>query len=353
MPLHVHPGTTDLLLPAPGSDPGHGAYTVYTHYFSAIVPEARIGIYAYLRCQPGLGLSQGGVSIYRGLDNLSLLDAEHHDYRATMPWPTIHDAAIDVPNGMRIEVPTPGEHLRLLYGSPDGEVVLEVDLRALTPLVARGHVADIDAAGGETPAGGSEQLVRATGRLLLHGERHEIDCATLRDRSWGRERREPPGGGANVPPLGWVGVHFPGRYSTSHRGFEPADTDPAWLGVNELPGGPHHIGGWLQVDGRLRGLRDVRRTVHERHPITHVPLVQSIEVTDDDGRTVRFDGEAIAAAPVTSWPNIEIRDAVYRWTDRESGDVAHSSFQEGWYDRFQRAMKHRRPALRSPLAVER
>jgi hypothetical protein len=83
--LATQPASTDLLLPV--GEPGDGThpYTVHTYYFGFTIPEAQIGAYLYFRAQPAFGLCQGGPVIFRGLDNTELLDAEYHDYRATMP----------------------------------------------------------------------------------------------------------------------------------------------------------------------------------------------------------------------------------------------------------------------------
>ena len=118
MPLAVQPGTTDLIMPAGilgVTDP----YTVHTHYFGFTVPEAELGCFIYLRWQPGLGLSQGGVSIFRGLDNLT-------PARRRAPRLPGHDALADVDGGRsawrtgsRSTSSSPATD-RVRYRSPDG-----------------------------------------------------------------------------------------------------------------------------------------------------------------------------------------------------------------------------------------
>ncbi|HMC04664.1 MAG TPA: tyrosine protein kinase, partial [Actinomycetota bacterium] len=87
MTLSIQPGSTDLLVPQPGPGRSVHPYTVHTHYFGFSVPDAGIGAFLYARYMPAFGLSQGGPVIFRGMDNVSPLDVEYHDYRATMPWP--------------------------------------------------------------------------------------------------------------------------------------------------------------------------------------------------------------------------------------------------------------------------
>ncbi|HYF24341.1 MAG TPA: tyrosine protein kinase [Baekduia sp.] len=344
MPVATQPGETDLLIPLPGAeqvDP----YTVHTHYFGFTVPEARIGAFIYARYQPAFPLSQGGVGIFRGLDNLALLDAEHHDYRATMPWPQTGDGAIRFVNGLVIEALEPGELLRVSYRSPDGATWFEVEQRAITPLLARGYIVpgeeDHHAAGDAQP-GGIEQFLQATGELVLRGERFEVDCLAVRDRSWNQVRVELPGGARPHPPIGWTPIAFGPELALNTAGFEAPDSDPAWRGLFDVPDdAPTHYESWISRDGEVQRITEVRREVLEYHPYLHAAVRQTLEVVDESGERLRFDGEAIAMAPMHSWPNIAFCDSVYRWT-AEDGRQTHCTYQEIWHDTYQRAMKARR-----------
>jgi len=46
-------------------------------------------------------------------------------------------------------------------------------------------------------------------------------------------------------------------------------------------------------------------------------------------------------AALPAWPNLTFRDSVYRW-ETEDGRVTHCTYQEIWFDKFQRAMKAKR-----------
>ncbi|MCA1846077.1 MAG: tyrosine protein kinase, partial [Actinobacteria bacterium] len=61
MPLLTNPPETDLLLPRPSAGETWDPHTIHTHYFGLSVPEAEIGVFIYLRCQPVFGLCSGGV----------------------------------------------------------------------------------------------------------------------------------------------------------------------------------------------------------------------------------------------------------------------------------------------------
>jgi hypothetical protein len=89
MPLQTHSADTDLLLPLPAAGEQWDPHLIHTHYFGFSVPEAVIGVFIYIRYQPAFPLSQGGVCIFQGTDNIECTDIEFLDYEITMPWPTI------------------------------------------------------------------------------------------------------------------------------------------------------------------------------------------------------------------------------------------------------------------------
>jgi hypothetical protein len=341
MALTIEPGETDLLLPR-REDGGAHPYTVHTHYFGFTVAEAGIGAYLYARYMPAFGLSQGGPTIFRGMDNVSLLDAEFHDYRATMPWPRVDGGHIRFESGYEIEFVVPGEHARLRYTSPDGAVAFELDQHAVTPLLTRGHIVpgEEDHHGDpELRHGGTEQFMHCTGRLTLRGEEFEVDCHAVRDRSWNQIRTEEPGGARPSPPIGWSPAYFGDDLAFNVTSFEAPDTSPAWAGTYDVPGGtPTSYYKWLVVDGEPVEVVDVRRSVQEYHPVLHSATRQRLELTDATGRTHRFEGRALSVTPMHSWPNIAFTDSVHRWED-ERGRVAHCTYQEISWDRYQRARK--------------
>jgi hypothetical protein len=326
--LSIQPASTDLLLPRgePGT-PLH-PYTVHTHYFGFTVPDAAIGAFLYARYMPAFGLAQGGPVIFRGMDNVSPLDVEYHDYRATMPWPQVEGGTIRLDCGYEIDVVKPGELIRLRYESPDGAVGFELDQRAVTPLIARGHVVPGEEAHHGSSGlehGGSEQFMHCTGELRLRGETYAVDCHAVRDRSWNQVRTEEPGGAPPGNPVGW---------------------SPAWFGDDLAfnvtsavapDGQTSAYYKWLVRDGELVELTGVRRSVLEYHPVLHSAVRQELELADATGRSQRFEGRAIAVAPVYAWPNVSFRDSVFRWED-EQGRVTHCTYQEIFWDRYQRNM---------------
>jgi hypothetical protein len=326
--LSIQPASTDLLLPR--AEPGATLhpYTVHTHYFGFSVPEAGIGAFLYARYIPAFGLAQGGPVIFRGMDNVSPLDVEYHDYRATMPWPEVEGGTIRLDCGYEIDVVKPGELIHLRYQSPDGAVGFDLDQRAVTPLVGRGHVVPGEEAHhgrSGVEHGGSEQFMHCTGELRLRGEVYAVDCHAVRDRSWNQVRTEDPDGAPPGNPAGW---------------------SPAWFGDDlafnvtstvSPDGETSAYYKWLVRNGELVELTAARRSVLEYHAVLHSAVRQELELTDGDGRRQRFEGRAIAVAPVYAWPNVSFRDSVFRWED-EQGRVTHCTYQEIFWAGHQRKM---------------
>ena len=343
MAIATQPPETDLFLPRPAAGEAWDPHTIHTHYFGFSVSEAAIGAFLYIRYQPAFPLAQGGVCIFRGVDNVSPLDVEFLDYQISMRWPEVDGTTITTANGFVIDFVEPGRRARLRYRSADGATSFDLLQTAVTPLFARGHVIPGEEKRSQpsrTP-GGSEQFMRCVGELFLHGERFAVDCHAARDRSWGQIRTEDQDA-VKVPPIGWSPMYFGDDLSFNQVGFESLDTDPAWKGLYDVPAGhPSHHFAWVHVGGESRKIVRVRRHVLERHPVLHSATKQRIEAEDETGRIYRFRGEAIAVAALPAWPNLSFRDSVHRWED-EDGRVTHCTYQEIWFDRYQRAMKSKR-----------
>jgi hypothetical protein len=343
VPHAIQPPQTDLILPLPGAGESWDPHTIHTHYFGFSIPEAAIGAFLYVRYQPAFPLCQGGVVVFRGTDNVSHLDAEHVNYEMTMPWPEVDGSTIRTANGLSIEFLEPGRVARIRYASADGSTSIDVTQTAVTPLLVRGHIMpgeeDHHGDPGRVP-GGSEQFMHCVGELVLDGQRYAVDCHAARDRSWRQVRTEAQGG-VPVPPVGWSPMWFGEDLIFNQISFEAPDSDPSWTGIYQVPADrPTHHFAWLQEGDETLDVVRIRRRVLETQPVTFATLRQEIEAQDARGRVHRFHGEAIATAPIPAWPNVSFHDSVFRWED-ERGRVAHCTYQEIWFDRYQRALKAR------------
>lgn len=349
MRLHAADPGTDLHLPLPPPGAVWDPHTIHTHYFGFSVPEQAIGCFIYIRYQPAFRLCGAGVSIFRGTDNHTVLDASYLDYEVTAPWPEVSGNTITTSNGLTIDFAEPGRVAVVSYESPDGKASFRITQTALTALVARGHVMPGEETHHATAAGasgGTEQFMHCTGTLTLHGERFAIDCKPVRDRSWSQVRTERRAA-VQVPPIGWSPMYFGPDLAVNQVGWEHPDTDPAWAGLYDIPAGrPTHHFGYVLCGEEMRAIVDVRRRVLEYDPVEFLPLRQELDIRDETGQEHHFTGEAIALCPVPAWPNIMAHDSVYRWED-EQGRLSFGPYQEVWSAEYQHAMKRRyagRPA---------
>jgi len=335
--LAVQPPETDLIIsrPAPGEE--WDPHTIHTHYFGFCVAEANVGVFTYIRYQPSFPLAQGGVLVYRGLENRFLADSLFMDHQITMPWPEVSGNAFKTANGLTYDFVEPGRRARLLFESEDGAASFDVEAVAVTELAARGHVMPGEELHTDRASGGSEQFMRYRGGLVVDGEEFEVDCHYARDRSWRQVRTEsrdsPPG-----PPLCWTPVYFDETLAFNQVGFEDPASDPAWAGAYDIPAGaPTHHYAWVSRHGKVREIVDVRRTVTRAHPDTHAPLAMEIAATDDTGEEYRLSGEAIALSPLPAWPNLSAFESLMRW-ETPDGKVGYGPAQSVWSQRAQHAL---------------
>jgi hypothetical protein len=337
MPFRVHDPAVDLWIPVPDNRDEIDPHTIHTHYFGFSIPEAALGGFIYIRYMPAFLMCQGGVVIFRGLDNIELLDVEHLDWQNAMRWPTVEGSCITTPHGLAIDFVEPGRSVRLRYdGSGASFDLLQT---AISPLAARDHVMPGEAENTDPASlpGGLEQFMRCTGSLTLHGDTLDVDCFAARDRSWNQVRTEKHDA-VQMAPIAWTPICFGEDFSFNQIGWEHPETDPPFLAVYPVPADrPSHIYGWVHANGVTSLLESVRRTTHERHPVSHLSTRMTIEATDELGRDFRFEGTAIALAALPAWPNIDFHDSVFRWED-ESGRISHATCQEAWFDKYQRLM---------------
>ena len=347
MPHAVHPPESDRYLPLPGAGETWDPAMVHTYYHGMHIPEERIGAYIYALHRPAFGLSQGGVLIFQGDQNFDPLDMAYMDYEMTMPWPTIDDSSLTTDNGLRIEFVELGSKNRLTYKSPDGDTWFDLTAEALTPLFARGHIIPGEDVHGDPSLGpgGTEQMMRVTGELVLRGRSYEVDCFNPRDRSWSQIRTESRHRRAELqtlPPVGWTPMYFGEDLIFNSAGYVTPGTNPNWEGLYDVdPDKPSHYFAWMMVDGTDRPVERVIRTVHESHPVLHSAQRQEVEVTVEGGETFRFFGETTAMCNACAWYNAAIRVGTSHWTD-ENGRECDNTYQEMWFDDvYQRALNER------------
>jgi hypothetical protein len=270
---------------------------------------------------------QGSVQIFQGLDNTCVLDMAHLDYSMTLPWPQVDGPTISTCRGYRIEFGELGRKMRISYRSADGRAAFELEQTALSPLVGRAAVIPGEDHLRALQPGGSEQFMHCVGELTLHGRTYEIDCTTIRDRSWNQDRNEDRRGRFDAPVC-WTPVYFDDGLYFNQVGFETTGE------------GPGALFSFVGRGDEIRELIRVERTVTEIHSSLYFPLAQEIVAEDSHHRVLRMSGRAIAASPIVAWPHAFAYDSVYRW-ETDAGAVGYGPCQGIWFEEYQHTMKNR------------
>jgi hypothetical protein len=302
------PETTERRIEfAPDDDGFHFAemsdrwWETETAWFSFHHPERRLGGWFYTLIRPNIGTVAGGAWVW--------------DDTAWLPWEVPYSAnysALELPRdadlrdivlptgvSMRVVEPTRAYEL----GYDDGER-LQARLRfdavmPPEPLTAVGSTFG--------SAHHFDQLGRVTGELVLHGERIEIDCIGMRDRTWGPRPEHRPRQAAYV--TGAVDADFGFLAVTNTRGLD----DPVAYG-------------FLRRDGQTVGLADGLRTV-ERDAAQGWITRLRIEATDVEGRHLVAVGEPVSRMIINRHTFIDINSLV-RW--EVDGRVGWGEDQDMW-----------------------
>jgi len=273
-----------------------------TSWFSFHVPERRLGGWLYTMVRPNIGNVAGGCWVW--------------DDSAHLPWEVLYSANysaleldrsttladVTLPTGVRVKAvePTMGYEL----GFEDGDrlsVALRFDgVMAPHPLTAVGSTFG--------RANHFDQIGRVHGHIVLHGERIDVDCLGMRDRTWGPRPENRPRQAAYV-----TGASSP---------------DDGFLAVtNSRDEGDPVAYGFLRRDGEIANFVEGHRRV-ERDP--EHGWIQSIviDAIDERGRQLRAEGEAVSRITINRHTFIDINSLV-RW-QLDDGSVGWGEDQDMW-----------------------
>ena len=252
-----------------------------TCWFSWNVPERKMGGWTYCQSLPNAGICNGGAWVWDDTAAYSM-DLPHYAYYRSLQLP--ERGARDMrdfewPNGVRTTVLEPLMAYRVHYDAP--ELIVDLEFHALIP--PNPH-----------PVGVAPFLVgthfdqpgHVTGEMVLKGEKIEIDCYSVRDRSWGpRPAGRPRPKPADAPKRPPVGIGYC---------FGTANEKEAWLTYScpSLDGDPV-VCGFLLRDGVyahiLSGTRSMTVNSKEGWPETI-----TIDAVDDLGRTLHVEGASVS-----------------------------------------------------------
>lgn len=265
---------------------GDDWWATETAWFSFHHPERKLGGWFYTMARPNIGTIAGGAWVWDDSAHLPWEVLYSANYTA-LPIPPDGDLTdITLPTGVSVKVLEPCTAYALGYA--DGER-LEAALRfdavmPPEPLTAAGSTFG--------SAHHFDQFGRVTGELRLHGERIELDCVAMRDRTWGRRPENRPRQAAYVTGA--------------------AGPDHAFLAVTNVRAEGDHIAyGFLRRDGRTVGLAGGERRV-ERDPRTGWITRIELEGTDQEGRELAAVGEPVSRIVINRHTFIDVNSLV-RW----------------------------------------
>ena len=301
-----------------------GWWETETSWFSFHNAERRLGGWLYTMVRPNIGSVAGGAWVWDDTAWLSWEALYSANYSA-LQLPADADLRnIVLPTGVSIRVVEP----TLVYelGYEDGDR-LRVQLRfegvmPPEPLSAVGSTFG--------SAHHFDQFGRVVGHIVLHGERIEIDCVGMRDRTWGPRPENRPRQGAYVTAA-----------SSPDHGF---------LAVTNTRGGVDEIAyGFLRRHGETVGLASGHRRVTRNAEQGWVERIE-ITATDQEGRALYAVGTPVSRIIINRHTFIDINSLV-RWDI--DGEVAWGEDQDMWpVHTFSAARREGRFAATAPGSPE-
>ncbi|MEO5901836.1 MAG: hypothetical protein ABIR68_17140 [Ilumatobacteraceae bacterium] len=284
-----------------------------TAWFSFHHPQRKLGGWLYSMVRPNIGTVAGGAWVW--------------DDTAHLPWDVLYSANftalqlpvdadlrdINLPTGVSIRVVEPAMKYDLGYADGD-RLSLQLQFHGVMP-------PEPLAAVGSTfgSAHHFDQFGRVTGHIVVNGERVDIDCIGMRDRTWGPRPENRPKQAAYV-----TGAAGPGD------GF---------LAVTDTrPDGDRVAYGFLRRDGRTVGLASGARVVERNGQHGWVEQI-TITATDMDGRTLVAVGAPVSRMIIDRHTFIDINSLI-RWD--VDGEEAWGEDQDMWpVHRFAAAKRNR------------
>ncbi|MGE0859668.1 MAG: hypothetical protein AB7I01_07960 [Gammaproteobacteria bacterium] len=293
---------------------GDDWWATETAWFSFHHPERKLGGWFYNMFRPNIGTVAGGAWVW--------------DDGAYLPWEVLYSANYSalqlprdqdlndcrLPNGVSIKALEPARRYALGYDDGDrlkADLVFE-GVMPPEPLTAVGSTFG--------SAHHFDQFGRVTGEIVLHGERIEIDCIGMRDRTWGRRPEDRPRQAAYVTGA--------------------ADAAHGFLAVtNVRPEGDKVSYGFLRRDGRTVSLAGGERVV-ERCPREHWVTRITLTAQDAEGRELRAVGVPVSRIILNRHTFIDVNSLI-RWDI--DGVTAWGEDQDMWpVHRWSRLARERR-----------
>ena len=288
-----------------------------TQYYGFFVPEHNIHCFTWIWCHPNLDTVTGGTMAWQGVKPRSLA-CELFDYRNFMSADIFRDGFMHykLDSGIGVKMTEPGKCFHLTYDDPSrGNSFNVVQTAVSEPLMwpTSNHF---------------EQVMKCEGQITLRGQMYEVDCFSVRDRSFGEYRLEASI--AKMPPNYWITGVFDEDFSFCIVGMDHPDHDAFWKGEFDISEEASLRFGWLIHDGKKSAVsKAVIRTDYDRQNLFVKKM--SITLTDTGGRVLEIVGEVGAVTPFEAWMNARVPIALVHWTcqgKRGVGEIQSAQFTD-------------------------
>ncbi|CAM2169577.1 conserved hypothetical protein [Paraburkholderia sacchari] len=288
-----------------------------TQYFGFCIPEKRIHGYGYLWHHANLRVVSGGLFVWQG-HKRTVTHSELCDFRNFMSDAVLHDDLHQyrLENGYGVEVVEPLKRHRVTYSDSKRQNLVALDYEAVSPPVMFGD------------GNHFEQAMRVKGEVVLRGERHEVNCYTVRDRSWGKPRPED---NLPLPAMSWMQGVFNENFAFNCNLFDAGDSPELKGTPLSMPADRALNGGWLWRDGQLSRLVSGKKWI-VRRPDDKLPCAVEFVATDELARTIHVKGKAVASTAWMPWSNVFMPIVLMRWECE--GSIAYGDLQEGVWNDF-------------------
>ena len=248
-------------------------------WFGFSIPERNINGFFYYWHRPNMGLVTSQVALWDGNDD-HRGDCIYYDWQPYNPRAAevgMFDMRLE--SGMSVRLREPLTAYELRYDAPGCR--LDLLWEGVAPAYNLSWTEE-SSEDDKTRDWGSfhyEQFGHVTGSVVIDGERYDVDCHHIRDRSWGVRKPFPPHmrGGAD---MGWISddLAFCITSATPDATDATADVDPVMYGM-------------MIKDGAMSFVTGGQRRVTQRGPDGQ-PQRLEIEAHDDDGRELRIAGRS-------------------------------------------------------------
>lgn len=321
----------------PGS---HDPYWTETGWFSFAVPERQMNGFVYVYHRPNMGTSAGGPGMY-DLSGEEIYNCIYWGLDPAMPVPDdLKMFDFSLPNGLSMETIELQKSYRIRYQRYDCELDLRWDAVMEPHEMIRHEEKPNPSFRGwwsddvkTVRTGHFEQAGRMTGTVTVEGDTYDVDCFGLRDRTWSPRHLSPMRLGYD-----WAVASATHSFFAPSMSPIPGDQDPVYDTTEKV------TAGWYTRDGVKSGLVSGQRRVTERRS-DGCPLRQTIEATDELGRTLRAEGRAVSTLKWTGYAEWMDWYSLAEW--EFDGVTAWGELQEYFDFRMNRRLHRRAQMLRT------